>query len=356
MQMFDTLPNSELEFYRQLLIQGITALKVNTFFDNFDEERFNFDGVDRSKLFDANERAFYFDWLHRTRAGLYEAYSMLSDEKSKKLFLHLVLYRLAGHLSVRIPVDFDERGEEFQAYRQLERGIESTLDTSGMFGKLKHYDFELKGERYVIDCLGLKYSLFRRQYFYDHGGIAIRPEPGDHVVDGGACMGDSTLAFSNAVGRKGRVYAFDPVFEHLAILRHNQGQFPHKNVSIMPFGLSDQEVLCDPIRVNQYSPGFSSAGQQVPLRTIDSLVKSGEITGLDFIKLDVEGFELNVLKGAVESIRRFRPKLAISLYHKPDDLFEIPIFVRERFPFYGLRLGHYTIHAEETVLYCAPGY
>jgi len=351
--MFETLPNNESEFYQLLLAQAITALKMNTFLDNFDEERFNFDGVDRSKIFDVNERVFYFDWFYRAHAELFKAYSLFSDERSKNLFLHLVLYRMAGHHSVRIPVDFDERGEEFKHYLQTERGSESKLATSGMFGKLRHFDFEFQNNRYVIDCLGLKYYLFRKQYFYDRGIAAVKPEKGDAVVDGGACLGDSALVFSNAVGPKGKVYAFDPVFEHLEILRYNQNQFPHKNVSIMPFGLSDRDVVCAPIKVNQYSPGFNSAGQEVPLRSIDSLVSSGEITRVDFLKLDVEGFEMNVLTGAMKSIARFKPKLAISLYHKPNDLFEIPSFIGRNFPFYGLRLDHYTIHGEETVLYCA---
>jgi hypothetical protein len=44
--------------------------------------------------------------------------------------------------------------------------------------------------------------------------------------------------------------------------------------------------------------------------------------------------------------------MAVSLYHKPNDLFELVLFIRNEFPFYRFRLGHYTIHQEETVLYC----
>jgi hypothetical protein len=67
--------------------------------------------------------------------------------------------------------------------------------------------------------------------------------------------------------------------------------------------------------------------------------------------MDVEGFELKALKGASSTIAKFRPKLAISLYHKPEDFFEIPIYLKSYYPFYRLYLDHYTIHAEETVLY-----
>jgi len=81
-------------------------------------------------------------------------------------------------------------------------------------------------------------------------------------------------------------------------------------------------------------------------------VESGEVKRIDFLKLDVEGAELDALRGGLNSILRFRPKMAISLYHKPNDLFEIIRFVSRAFPFYELYLDHYTIHREETVLYC----
>jgi hypothetical protein len=90
----------------------------------------------------------------------------------------------------------------------------------------------------------------------------------------------------------------------------------------------------------------------VPLRSIDSLVNAGQIEKIDFIKLDVEGAEMDKLRGAQQSIERFKPKLAISLYHKPDDLFEIILHIKENFSFYNCFVDHYTIHSEETVLYC----
>jgi hypothetical protein len=81
-------------------------------------------------------------------------------------------------------------------------------------------------------------------------------------------------------------------------------------------------------------------------------VNTKEIASIDFIKLDVEGAELDSIRGARESILRFKPKLAISLYHKPNDIFELILYVKDKFPFYSLHLDHYTIHGEETVLYC----
>lgn len=347
-----TLPAKPNDFYTAVLGYSIESLKLNTYLDNFDVQRFNYDGNDRSMLFDTNARAYYFDWFFKNHAHLYQAYETLGDADAKLLYLRLIALRLAGHHSVKLPLAFVGQTEAFAAYQQLEQAVESQLPVSGMFGKLKHFDFEFDGERYIADCLGFEYYLFRRQYFYASADLRVQPEKGDFVIDGGACTGDTALVFSNAVGDSGKVYAFDPVAEHLEVLRHNIGQFPHKNVVAMPYGLSNKEVLCEPLVVNKYSPGFSSGNAAVPLRSIDDMVAKGEIERIDFLKLDVEGAELETLLGAKESIHRFKPKMAVSLYHKPNDLFELVLFIRNEFPFYRFRLGHYTIHQEETVLYC----
>jgi FkbM family methyltransferase len=350
--MFEELPDSAKSFYSVVLIQSIAALKLNTFLDNFDADRFNTDGVDHSTQFNAGERAFYFDWFIKNSESLFCAYALLDDEASKRLYLHLMAFRLAGHFSVRLPVDFAAKSKELAEFRAIETNQPSQLHSNGMFGKLKHYDFEYQKKRYVVDCFGLDQYLFRHQYFYDRAGVAIAPVNGDSVVDGGACTGDTAAIFSNAVGPEGAVYSFDPVADHLAILEYNVKQFPHRNVKVMPYGLADKNVVADPIVLNHYAPGFRSGNSEVPLRSIDHLVDKNEIAKIDFIKLDVEGAELDTLHGARRSIERFRPKLAISLYHKPDDIFDIILHIKRQFPFYSCHLNHYTIHAEETVLYC----
>jgi hypothetical protein len=81
---------------------------------------------------------------------------------------------------------------------------------------------------------------------------------------------------------------------------------------------------------------------------------TGDIPKIDFVKMDIEGAELSAIKGAASSIRKFKPKLAISLYHKPTDIFEIPLYISKEFSFYEMFIEHYTIHEEETVLYCTP--
>jgi hypothetical protein len=69
---------------------------------------------------------------------------------------------------------------------------------------------------------------------------------------------------------------------------------------------------------------------------------------------DIEGAELYALEEATELIQRDRPILAISGYHKPDDLWEIPRFIKARFPFYHMAIGHdFRVHFE-IEFYCFP--
>ena len=352
--MFDIPLKNHDEFYHTILSQSIAALKINTFMDNFDEKHFNSDGVDRSKIFNSDMCTFYFDWFFKKSHELWNVYSILDDEISKSLYANLIAFRLGSHFSIRIPVGFIHRTNELMEYRNAIKSTESQIDTKGLYGKLKHFDFYYQGKHYQYDGVDLESYLFRNQYFYERFGKSIKPEPGDHIIDGGACLGDTALVFSNQVGEQGMVYSFDPVQENLNILKYNIEQFPIKNVQAIPFGLSNKEFICDPTPLGSYDPGFRVFNAPTPLQKLDSLVQQGVISKINYIKLDVEGSEKDAIEGAIQSILHFKPKLAISLYHNPDDLFTIPIFIKKYFPFYELHLDHYTIHNDETVLYCIP--
>ena len=352
--MFPDLPTSPIDFKTAILSESINSLKMNTFFDNYDSERFGFDGVDRSKSFITGERVYWLSWFFDNYENLFSAFNLLKNERSKRLFLNLLAFRIAGHHSVRITTCFDENSPSFENYQSIEKFTTSELPAVGVFGKLRHYDFTYNNKRYVADCLGFKYYLFRGQYFLNDDEVSIEPREGDFVIDAGACLGDTAIVFGKAVGASGKVFAFDPVQNHLEVLEHNINQNPDCNIQAMPFGLSDTDIDCPTIKLQTYSPGFSSRNQNVPLRCLDSLVIGGNIPKINFVKMDIEGAELSAIKGAASSIRKFKPKLAISLYHKPTDIFEIPLYISKEFPFYEMFIEHYTIHAEETVLYCTP--
>jgi hypothetical protein len=77
---------------------------------------------------------------------------------------------------------------------------------------------------------------------------------------------------------------------------------------------------------------------------------------VDFIKMDVEGAEVEALRGAENTIRKFRPKLAISVYHSISDFVDVFELISSLNLGYRFYLGHYTIHWYETILFamCDP--
>jgi FkbM family methyltransferase len=342
---------SELAFCSSTIALAVTSIFRNHYTDNFDHDRF---GVERRPSAIRQFKRFVrtTSWLLKNRSKLYETYTLLFDDQSKILYVFLLAYRIVLYRHIKIPVYFSK--EKIFEFREIQISTESQYPLNGMFGGLRRYDFEFEGRRYISDGLGYEDYLSRRQYFYSSRELTVAPEPGDFVIDGGAFTGDSALVFSNAVGENGFVYSFDPVAEHIELLESNIQLFPFKNVKIMRFGLSDAEVFSEPIVVETYAPGFEANSTEAPLRSIDYLVANHLIAWIDFIKLDIEGGELKALKGAVNSLNTFKPKLAISIYHSLEDMFEIPLFLKRKFPFYRLVLGHYTIHSEETVLYCVP--
>lgn len=79
-----------------------------------------------------------------------------------------------------------------------------------------------------------------------------------------------------------------------------------------------------------------------------------EIAGdrrITFIKMDIEGAEKEALVGAQNIIRNQKPKLAISIYHKKEDIWELPALLLEMNPEYQFYLRHYSLREAETVLY-----
>ena len=83
----------------------------------------------------------------------------------------------------------------------------------------------------------------------------------------------------------------------------------------------------------------------------DSLDNALGGESVDYIKYDVEGSEKEAILGSLETIEKYRPALMVSLYHRSEDIFELPLMIHERFPDYKfyIRRREY-IPAWDTVL------
>ena len=105
--------------------------------------------------------------------------------------------------------------------------------------------------------------------------------------------------------------------------------------------------------VNHWAPKniVSKMGPEMHSESRVGVVVRDNIPRIDFIKMGIEGSELSALRGGESTIRRCRPKLAISLYHRSEDFFAIPLWIDSLGLGYRFFLEHYSIHHEETVLF-----
>lgn len=192
-------------------------------------------------------------------------------------------------------------------------------------------------------------SAFRLEGSYEGGGVLL--QGGDIVIDVGANIGVFSLFAAKKIGGKGRVIAFEPVEQTQKLLEKNIIANGVNNVSIAPYALGDTTGTLT-LAVDEWALGGSSAvfnkesytEEYVKQTTLDAFVRKNNLKHIDFIKADIEGMERNFLKGAEETIKRFKPKLAICIYHLPDDPEVIRGMVRRFVP-------GYTTHMSPTKLY-----
>lgn len=184
------------------------------------------------------------------------------------------------------------------------------------------------------------------------------------VLDCGASSNVSGFYFSEEMENLEEIHAFEPMPELHAsgnysqlilekgIRLHNRtyGTWEFSGTAKM-HGCSEQEAGGSSLKLQHES---QSAGlKQISVISIDDYVDREGIR-VDFIKMDVEGAELPSLRGAIKSITRDRPILAISIYHSLNDMIEIPLYLIKNLENYTFQIGHHTLGFSETVLYCTP--
>lgn len=132
-------------------------------------------------------------------------------------------------------------------------------------------------------------------------------KPGDVVVDGGASLGDSTLAFLNKVGPTGRVLAFEPNPEAFEALQRNCPHAVIVNAALADNGgLSVLNPMLENVGMTWVDPKYSGSVLTIPLDVL-------HIERLKLLKLDVEGMELHAIVGADETISICRPIVLLEL-------------------------------------------
>ncbi len=183
------------------------------------------------------------------------------------------------------------------------------------------------------------YRLFDAEGPYENGEVVL--ERGDIVIDAGANMG----VFSVLAAAKGaaKVYAFEPMEIIHGILNKNiRANGYSDQITVVPAGLSDL-TGSQTIFTSGGVSGVSSSslvfaqqggGLQAKFVSLDDWVEENGVPCIDFIKADIEGAERKLLTGAQETLKKFKPRLAICTYHLPDDPQVLEGLIKEAVPEY----------------------
>ena len=174
------------------------------------------------------------------------------------------------------------------------------------------------------------------------------------VFDIGAFKGDTAYFFSKKCSNKARIYAFEPDENNYKILLKIKDKYKLNNVIASNILFSNLET-----EINFLSMDLNRPAIKMKSTTIDKFVEENNIEKIDYIKMDVEGAEKNILEGAIKTIKKFKPSLAIAIYHGGklfmEDFYNIPIFIKnvinEDYEYY-IRTFHPA--GLETILFCKP--
>lgn len=291
--------------------------------------------------------------------GFNNLYNLLHDDYSKLILVKVIAFRILGYEKVKFPLNTPQYWHSREKVSSLIKGVE-TIDVNFLNWKLRYFVLEEIG--YLIKLysipLGIYNTFILKQYEFNKQFPKIKAEIGDIVIDGGGGWGDTALYFAHEVGEQGKVYTFEFISNNLTILE--------KNLKLNPDLRNRIEIIKQPLweesnkqlYFEDNGPGskliqenHSREEKKIETITIDDFVVKNNIQKVDFIKMDIEGAELYALKGAINTIKNFKPKLAISLYHAINDFVEIPQFLSGLNLDYLFYIDHYTTYAEETILF-----
>lgn len=333
-------------------------------------------------------------------------YAKFEDDLSRKIFVNRLLYSVTGdknyieNIAMDRPVNRKFKLREISRQQIIERVNESEkpviLYGAGMFGrnflgevgerKVKcfwdrkevgniqsvaverpgtNYDGEFVivsvSALYIDDIIGQLQMLgvedhkilvpdlsktedLENQYF---DRDIIKFSKNEVFVDGGSYnFGTSRLLLEKFRSVK-TIYAFEPDSNHWENVDDGIRDSRFDRVVFIKKGLWNEEALLSFESDMSESRISDSGTAKIAVTSIDQAI--GE--PVTFIKMDIEGSELEALKGAANHIIADKPKLAICVYHKPEDIVTIPQYILSLVPQYRLYLRHYSFGDNETVLY-----
>lgn len=183
----------------------------------------------------------------------------------------------------------------------------------------------------------------------------------DVFVDCGAFVGDTVESYvQHFQGIFRKAIAFEPGPVQFAAMKKRfrrlteEWAFPEDRLVAVQAGVSDTpshaNVVAGPTSDNIIGTRIVASEEDggVPIVTLDEALAGQRV---DFLKADIEGYEMAMLRGAQNLIRTQKPRIAICIYHKLTDPYEIPLYLKELVPEYQFAVRQHAMNFTECVLY-----
>ena len=270
-------------------------------------------------------------------------YDMLKDNISKKFFKKAIIYR---YMLAFYP----------EAFGNIKNSMHLVFKYSIVnifYWIFKRILFIIQRFKYPLEIeVFITFYIFGLKQYNIKNIFEVKND--SVVFDIGAFKGDTAYFFSKKCSNKARIYAFEPDENNYKVLLKIKDKYKLNNVIASNILFSNSET-----EINFLSMDLNRPAVKMKSKTIDKFVEENNFEKIDYIKMDVEGAERNILEGAIKTIKKFKPSLAIAIYHGGklfmEDFYNIPIFIKniinEDYEYY-IRTFHPA--GLETILFCKP--
>ena len=178
-----------------------------------------------------------------------------------------------------------------------------------------------------------------------------------NFIDCGAYNGDTITELLKQTSHLSQAVSFEPDKTNFEMLKKQiavlKVSHPDINFLLYPSGLFSKNSILKFSNngINSSATIDNNSTTDISVVTIDSVLLN---SNPNFIKMDIEGAEKEALLGSIQTIKKHKPNLAICLYHKPEDLWELPLLIHQIESSYDMYLRVHEDLCLSTVLYCIP--
>ncbi len=268
---------------------------------------------------------YYENFINQDLTERYKTLVSGLDEDSIKT-VNRVLARIQKYAKYK-QTWFETSDAEYKEIEKIRLIYSNGVELSKKDGIYAFNEFVLASDVYCASSL--YYDCFLRE-ISDAGRKKIYS---NDIIDAGAFCGDSAIVLSKYTNKM--VHAFEPANVNYKKLLKTLEINDARNVVPVRKGLGEKTEIGDLniIENNEVGASFlkdysDSLSEKVDIISIDDYVKENGLK-IGFIKTDVEGFEQQLLKGAINTIKRDKPVLSISIYHTFNDFFEIKPWIEK---------------------------